>query len=190
MKSEARLLKQVDGTWVPCGPFSNNIKLYAAATVLANLLAKGEAKYRIASMYFEYENLANPEDEVVQPNLGHEDSYGREYYDSLESSDTRDYLRVDIISAVIGSSDATDFPGGDYVEFFAQSGNSSGVFGKEFDNGSNSKIYGAAIVVVLDEDDRSQDIVFARINFPTPQIKDVANQYGVTWRIPFSTFLS
>jgi hypothetical protein len=135
-------------------------------------------------MYIEFENVASPGDAVTIPTFAR--GAGTEYYDDLQSSGTRDFLRVpltqDPLVGVAGDGD-------EYTKltFFAQTQGVEGVTGKTYSPGVNSKVFGAALVATPLFADRTQDIVVARSYFPADEqvLKDASSQVGVTWDITF-----
>ena len=163
---------------------------YSAGFVAAQCIGFGDKKFRINGMYIEYENLADPEDPVVVPTYTKAD--GIEYYEDLQSSGTRDFLRVPLVQlpllgVVTGFEDYFQEGQGNSLTFFALTQGSTGVHGKTFSDSVNSKVCGVALVATPVFGDRTQDVIFARTYYdPSDQIlKEPAHQIGVTWEIQF-----
>ena len=111
---------------------------YEYATITSNLLAGTGLNYRIGGMYLEFENVASPGDTVTVPTFDRTRNVS--YYNNLSGSSDRDYLRVDLSSATISSTDTTNFPQGNSVLFSARSAGLTGVHGKTFSDTANSVI--------------------------------------------------
>lgn len=146
--------------------------------------------YSISAMYIEFENVADPLDEVTIPDVARTE--GIEYYDSLSVSSTRDFVRVPLRSEpglAIATGNEGDIPDdeGNMLSFFAMTSTATGVHGKTFSNGSNSKICGVALVATPIFADRTKDIIFARtyLEVADQQVKDASAQAGVAWDIIF-----
>lgn len=165
--------------WVP------NTVLYEWATIVGVLLTQGTTNYKIAGMYLEFENLSDPDDTIAAPDFERGPDTGVAYYSGLSSDAARDYLRVAITAATLSSSDETNFPGGNVCTFFAMSQGAEGVHGKEFSNAANSKLFGGALVAMVDEDDASQDLVLSRayLSGANQQLKLDTSQLGLEWDI-------
>jgi len=166
--------------------YLSNLVLYDWGGAMTRLVGSGDPRYRISMMYIEYENVANPTDTVTPPTMTRSDS--NSYYNSLSGSSVRDYLRVPIIAHNITSSNASQYPKGNVVSFFAQSIGVSGVHGKPFSDTNNSKIFGMALVAAVDELDPTKDIIISRFYLPTnqQQLKLPNAQIGVEWKLQFN----
>lgn len=171
--------------WRPLTPFVPNLVLYEWGAIFARLLTGGQPQYRISHVYFEYENVGDPDDAVSPPAFGREPSAGVDYYNALSGSADRDYLRVPLIAATVGVSDADNFPKGNVATFFAQTSGVQGVHGKPFSDANNSKVFGGALVAAVDEDDSTQDLVMSRFYLPTAeqQVKLASSQIGFEWEL-------
>lgn len=154
---------------------------YDAVTIMCKLLqgAPDGKNYRLAAMYIEFEN--NSGAEVTPPT--YDRSGAAEYYSSLGTDPVRDYLRVPIVNTALESSDTDNYPDGNKLTLFAQTTGSEGVHGKPFSHTVQSRVYGAALVAVPDEDDHSQDIVHSRVYFDAEnqRIKEAGSQISVPW---------
>jgi hypothetical protein len=172
----------------PITPWQPNTVLYEWAAIAAQLLTAGERQYRISGMYLEYENVASSGDTVTVPSYGREASAGIAYYNGLAGSPVRDYLRVPLVSAQVLSTNGTNYPKGNQPVFFAQTSGVVGVHGLPFSEASNSKIFGAALVAILDEADATRDLVFSRFYLSTSlqQLKLASSQIGLEWKIQLS----
>lgn len=169
-------LNQIQATW---------------GAIAAECLGRGNRNFRINAMYLEFENLANPATVVTAPTYTRDE--GLEYFQSLESSSVRDYLRVPLLLPA-GIDIAGDFPEaftegqtGNRLTFFSQSQGVAGVHGKTFSEGVNSKIFGVALVATPVFSDPTQDIVFSRtyLDGSLQGVKQASKSLGITWRILF-----
>lgn len=165
------------------GDWGKNEILYGWADAAAQSLALGQANYKISAMFIEFKNVASPGDAVTVPSVTR--SAGLSYYNSLLLTSDQDYLRVPMTAVTVESSDIDRFPLGNIMRFFAQSQGTTGVGGKTFSAGANSKIYGAALVVTPSFADAAQDIVFSRFYFPTDEqsVKLASSQSGIDWEV-------
>jgi hypothetical protein len=174
-----------DGTRAQIMPWQNNLVMYEWATSIVKLLSQGLANYRLSGMYLEYKNVADPGDAIAVPSYGRAD--GVSYYDALADSPDVDYLRVPLLASTVGSSDTELFPGGNVLTCFAQSQGVIGVHGKAFSDSVNSKIYGGALVAIVDEDDATRDIIFSRFYTSESQqvVKLPTSNLGLEWELTF-----
>lgn len=164
------------------GEWTKNRVMEDAATIIAKLLSgQGDGKsYKISAFYLEYQNnggaaVSVPDDEDIDR------SQGIEYYQGLAGN--RDYLRVPITAGLVQSTDADQFPGGNKTVFYGQSSGVTGVNGLPFNDGVDSRVYGAALVATPQFADDTQDLVFARVYFSSSHqlIKIVGSQISITW---------
>jgi hypothetical protein len=169
----------------PITSWQPNTVLYEWAAIAAQLLTTGEKQYRISGMYIEYENVASAGNTVVVPSYGRESSAGIDYYNGLISTPNRDYLRIPLVSAQVISTDEVAYPKGNQPVFFAQTTGVVGVHGRPFSDASNSKVFGAALVAIVDEADATRDLVFSRFYLSTSlqQLKLVSSQIGLEWKL-------
>jgi hypothetical protein len=161
------------------------------ATALA--LGFGEPRYRISTIYVEFENVDDTEDVVTTPSVDAlNPAHGVSYYLSLADSTTRDFLRLPLpalptITVAPGWAGAFPEPGhGNTLSIFAQTAGSVGVFGRAFSSAARSKICGTALAVTPVAGDITRDIVVARGYFDSAeQIVKPANAHvGLSWEIP------
>jgi len=171
--------------WTPLTDFVPNAILYEWGAVVGNLLAKKGQQYGIGGMYIEFENVADPDDAVVEPDFSRDADQGIDYYNDLGESPDRDYLRVPLIAAYLQSSDETKYPKGNEVVFFAQTSGVEGVHGKPFSDADNSKAFGGALVAFVDEADHTRDLVLSRfyLDSGSQQVKLPTSQIGYEWRL-------
>lgn len=173
-----------NGVWTPQGSFEHNMLMFDWATIVAELLrgAPDGKPYKIGGAYLEYDN--NGGAPVSPPTFDR--SGGIDYYLSLASSATRDYLRVPLTAADFESTDATVFPGGNKLTFFARTDGVVGVHGKPFSNAVSSRVIGAALVTYPDFGDATQDLVFSRFYWSDTSnqiVKATGSQIGIEWPI-------
>lgn len=171
--------------WQKICNFKHNEVLYEWGAIVGNLLLRKGLNYGIAGMYIEFENVASPETEVTVPDFDRSTESGVEYYNGLSVSSDRDYLRVPLIAGTLASDDEELYPNGNLVTFFAQTAGTEGVHGKAFANGSNSKVFGAALAAFPAVGDPTQDLIFSRFYFdPSEQITKLASsQIGLEWAL-------
>jgi len=176
--------------WTPRGRVKNDI-LYDWGFIAAKAIGQGDRDYRIRTMYIEFENVAAPGDPVAVPTIARED--GIEYYNSMVSSATRDFLRI-ALRFLPGISIATGFENfftdgidGNQLSFLAQTVGTVGFHGKTFSESVNSKIYGAALVASPDFSDQTQDVVFNRgyLDVSNQVLKEASSQVGISWDVTF-----
>jgi hypothetical protein len=156
----------------------------------AQCIGVGNRDYRIAGMYLEFENVALPGDTVTVPTFNESDDRG--YYEDLQISGSRDFLRVPLVAAPIISvrpADADLFAVGEgnRVIFHSQSQGGAGIHGKTFSNAANSKLFGAALVAIPTWSDRTRDVILARTYFEVADqaVKASSQQLGITWEVDF-----
>lgn len=156
---------------------------YAAA----QCLGKGNRSYKIAAMYIEFENTASSGDPVTAPT--YDRAEGVEYYQDLELSVDRDFLRVPLlvepeIGIETGYEDSfTAGESGNKLTFFTQTQGTTGFHGKTFSDSVNSTIFGVALVATPEFSDPTKDVVAARTYFEVADqvVKLPNSQVGVTW---------
>lgn len=171
--------------WDPRTPFTHNDFLFEWGAVFGNLLLRRGLNYGIGGMYIEYENTASPGDLVTVPPFGRDSTEGVDYYNGLSDSADRDYLRVPLVAGTLDSTDNTKYPKGNLATFFAQTQGVQGVHGKPFSEGSNSTVFGAALVAFVDEADPTRDLVLSRWYAPTSSqvLKLATSQVGLEWQL-------
>ena len=183
IKGQVRASRIIGGQKQFVTPWRSNLVMFEWATIVGKLLTQGLTNYRIGGMYLEHENVASPGDAVSVPAFDR--SGGIEYYNGLSTDPDRDYLRVPLVASQVAVVDATDFPNGNELTFFAQTQGVEGVHGKPFDDTNNSKVFGGALVSFVNEDDATQDIVFSRFYFDVAdqQVKLPTSQIGLDWKL-------
>lgn len=149
--------------------------------------------YVISGMYFEYENQPNPAEFVGVPAFAR--TLGLEYYSALATHSNRDYLRVPLrleptaglSTTSVGYETLKTNGLTNQLTFFAQTSGIAGVNGKPFSHIANSKLFAAALVAMPKFEDRTRDVLFARILFDLANqtSKEASAQIGVTWDIAF-----
>ena len=164
---------------------------YDWGAIATRCIGKGERNYRVSAMYIEFENVASPGNAVAIPT--YERSEGRSYYQDLQDSVNRDFLRIPLLyepSVRIQAGREDYFEEGltgDVLRFAAQSQGSVGFHGKTFSAGTNSKVFGVALVATPVFSDPTQDLIFARTYFQTSEQLVVAasKSVGITWDVNF-----
>ena len=155
-----------------------------AADCLARVAA-GDMRFKVAYMYFEYENLADPGNSPVVPTFAINE--GVEYFTGLSAHGSKDFLRVPIL-AQPGFSSTDPANDGNQVTFYAiTSGETLGYNGKDFTTAANSAVYGGALVCAPGAS-ATEDKIFAR-NYPAGAkvIKPVGEQISIQWSVEFQT---
>lgn len=156
--------------------------LYSGADVLAQLMS-GHPEYAPTTMYMEFST--DPDDPVEPPDFDRGPGSGIEYYNGLEASEDKDFLRLALTVNPLVNSSNDELYAGNQVTYFAISEGSVGRWGKAFVNGC--AVFGAAIVAAPDPDDPSKDVVFSRVYTGIETIfKEAGFQIGVTWQIRYS----
>ncbi len=198
LKDQSPEVRGLSGLWrvhndgrVEAITFKQNQIQYAWGFAAVMAMCKRQPLYGISSMYIEYENVADPTDPVTIPTFGREE--GREYYQDLESSGTRDYLRVPLLQDPMLGIQAgfenffTAGVNGNKATFFAQTAGIVGVNGKTFSTAANSKICGAALIATPVIADITQDIIVARAYYSVDEqeVKGLSSQLGVSWELYF-----
>lgn len=179
----------VDGKWLQVAPWKHNDTLYSSGYANVMALCKRDSNYGISALYLEFENVADPDDVVSTPTVELAD---QDYYDSLSASGVRDYLRIAITEAphlyVVPGYELL-LPAGHYngAILYGQSAGVTGVHGKSFSAGSNSKVCGLAAVVAPEFTDPSEDIVYARAYYDSDEqwLKQENNQIRVSYKMKF-----
>ena len=167
--------------WTPQTEFKKNLVLNQWATIVAKLLTSGDARYRIAGMYLEFENTASPGDPVSAPTLNR--TRDVTYYDNLSGSGVRDYLRVSMTATQL-LSNGSGFNNNQMI-FFARSQGTTGVHGKTFSDSVNSTMFGASLVAFVDNNDATQDLLLSSFYFEIAdqQQKLSTSQVGLEWEL-------
>lgn len=179
----ARFHRSAGGVFVPATPWRANLVVRQWASIVGKLLTTGDRAYRVAAMYLEFENQADPDVAVTAPAYDRDRSVA--YYDDLAGSADRDYLRVPLTAAVLDASDEALFPAGNRMTFFAMSRGTVGTHGKPFGDAHNSKVFGAALVAAPVAGDATRDLVFSAIYFdPDDQAPKLSTgAVGVEWEV-------
>lgn len=168
---------------MPVSP-SNFAIVYDYAAIIGGLVA-GKYPHGQWGAYFEFANVATPPTTVAEPAI--ELSDGIEYYSDLSLTVDRDFLRVTSLLGSVTSTDG-DFPRGNKLNVIAQTVGDTGVHGRPFASGSNSLLYGVALVFMPDVDDRLQDLLLYRHYYPTAEqrVKSAGEQMTAAINIAFS----
>ncbi len=185
-------VSELTGLAFPVHCQSNQIQATWAAIAARQLGFKAQAgrlDYSLSAMYIEFENVGDPDDPVDIPDYA--TSEGREYYEDLIGSSTRDFLRVPLRMEPTLRSDDEAIPEdeGNVLTFYAQTTGVEGVHGKTFSSGVNSKICGVALVATPVFADWTRDLVFSRSYLAAEHqmVKTATSQAGITWEINFLT---
>jgi hypothetical protein len=167
-----------DSPWELMTDWSTNLVVYEWASIVGNLLNGTGLNYRIGGMYLEFDNDGSP---VTPPSFDRTRNVG--YYNDLTGN--RDYLRVGLTSALLTSSDATLFPGGNKCTFFSRSQGTQGVHSTAFSNAAGSIIFGASLVAYVDDTDSTQDLILSSMYFDSgdQQEKLSTSQIGLEWEL-------
>jgi len=184
INGRARIVRVTSqGVRLPLTDYKPNLIMADWATVFANFIVSGTSSYRIGGMYLEFENVDDPDDEVTVPAFVRTE--GISYYDGLSSHPTRDYLRVNLAGANVSTTDMTQWPFGNVSQFFSMSSGIVGTHGKTFSDSVNSKLFGAALVVIRSAADPTLDLIVSRLYFNSSeqQVKLPTSQLGVDWAL-------
>jgi hypothetical protein len=193
-------LWQVDektGLKIPVGSQPNQIQYswgYIAAKQIGFRPNPERLNYHISAVYLEFENQADPEEEISASAFDRDLGIG--YYNGLSTNPVRDFLRIPLILEPAGSVSTgyeENLPAEQQLNkltFFVQSVGTAGVHGKQFSHNApngTSKVFAAALVAAPVFSDRTKDVIFARTMFsPQNQVtKEASSQIGLTWDISF-----
>lgn len=156
---------------------------YAAA--FARFIAGDLPPGSRTGVYFEFANVANSS--ITIPPAAIDLTEGVEYYTALGLTSDRDFLRVSTTMGSVSSTDA-DFPEGNTLNIVAQTAGDQGVFSRPYSNAANSLLYAAAVVIIVDPQDRTKDLLIYREHFPEleQQVKPVGSHQYVSLNIEFS----
>ena len=151
-----------------------NTVVYEGLDILGRLLAGADVKINV--VYMEFVNGGTPPVVVVDP------AAGRSYYAALEAvPQTKDYIRVPLVGSPQTSASNVDFVS-NKVTFVSLSADAlAGRGGQPFNNASDSKVFGIALVAAADVNDASQDKVFARSYDFTPKTKLLGEEISIVW---------
>jgi hypothetical protein len=176
------------GYWTPRSGLIPNKRTALGGFLEARCLGFGDPAYRISAAYLEYQNLSDPSTVIATPTPAFNDTIA--YYAGLGTAGA-DFLRVPLqVSPTIGiipGNEAFFSAGqGNELAFLIQSTGTTGIFGTPFSAGSNSKVYGVALVATPVPNDQTQDILFARAYYSgSAQVLVPANgQVGITYFVP------
>lgn len=160
------------------------VTIYTSELPLGLAQAVSELPHKVY-LYLEYTNSSGNVPDYSAANLIPNFSNPKSYYEGLTNAN---FLRVpaikdpNVVTSVAGTTYTST------VTFFAQStGATLGVIAGGPSLGNSSICYGAALVLVLDEADRTKDIVLARAYFTGAQeyiTKTSSSQLFVTF--PFT----
>jgi hypothetical protein len=168
--------------WVFERTFTKNLRLYGAETIISQLLRDDPTgkDWRLSTAYIEFENNSGAAVSTPTPTRDE----GLEYYLGLSSDPKRDYLRVPVISTILESSDSDLYPGGNQTRYLVHTSGVTGVNGKSFSSGSQSRVYGAALVATPVSGDHTQDVVYSRVYFSSgnQSIKTATTQIAMEYR--------
>lgn len=173
--------------FAPASAWKHNQVQYDWGFSIAKLAA-GDLAYAPRTLYIEFANLADPDDTVDPPSFARSHEEGVDYYLDLRDSSDRDYLRIDVIAPQVRSSDEAVYPLGNQLVLYGVATVNTGVGGKSFAPGSNSKAYGGALVASPVADDPTRDVVLARAYFAADaqQIALATSQIGIEWEWTFT----
>lgn len=162
-----------------------------AGVVSLQALLRQDARYVLNAMYIEFENVVDPEDEIVVSGI--DKSVGLSYYSGLSGSGVKDYLRVPLHAAprvFVGSGYEDDLREGHYNRgtVYAQTSGTEGVHGREYSAAANSKIYGVGLVCAPVWGDATKDVVYARAYYTGDDqlVKIASKETGVGYDVLFN----
>lgn len=167
--------------WGTPNPWDHNDWVKQWGAIVGRQLAEGDVRYRISGMYLEFENVSDPDDVVDFDPVSR--SQARSYYDGLIDDPIRDYLRVPMIATAFEQVDPDDEDSNYQLRFFAQTSGVIGIHGKEFSDAVNSKVFGGALVAMVDSGDATQDLILSRFYATSgnQMVKLASGQIGAEW---------
>lgn len=159
----------------------DNLILYSGADIAAKAIG-GIAGGVVNAMYFEYSNVAI----AVGPALARDRD--ETYYPGLLAANSVGYSRVPTIATPALTPSSADYVG-NQVEFVAVTDGTYEAGGIALTDGT-SRIYGMALVAVVDWADQTTDRLFSAVNIEVSgalsPITKIANaQIGARWKIRF-----
>lgn len=151
-----------------------NLIVYSGADIVARCLA-WQQLYFPRVVYFEFENTAG----VPTPPTPTRADDDLSYYTALASP--KDYIRVPIgINPSLDTTDVSKYAS-NRVTYYAMTDATEGEHSVPFSAGSNSKVYGAALIAAPDLNDPTQDVIMSRVYFTAVAKGD--SQIGIQWQI-------
>ena len=152
-----------------------NLVVYSGADVVARCLA-WQQLYVPRVIYFEFENTAGA---PTPPTIDRSDD-DLAYYTALSSP--KDYIRVPIgINPALDTTDVSKYEN-NRITYYAMTDATQGEHSVPFSAGSNSKVYGAALLAAPDLNDPTKDIIMSRTYFGTAVAKS-DSQVGIQWQV-------
>ena len=158
-----------------------NTFMYEGADIIGRLAA-GQTGYVPNMAYVEFIN------DGIAPAVSVSREDGRSYYAGLETTGVPlgiDYLRVPLLFSPAVSASSAEYAS-NRVQWVVMSSGDTGVSGLAFSAEALSAVYGFALVSAPDVNDRTQDLVFARVYLETPLSKLATSQIHARWPYTFS----
>jgi hypothetical protein len=136
-------------------------------------------------MYMQFENLASPGDSPVVPTYTPGD--GVAYFTNLEVHPTQDFIRVPVLISPSFTSTAPAYAGNLITLVALSGGQTTGVWGKSFNEANNSAVFGGALVAAPTGQQQG-DLIFAR-NYPSGAkvLKPAGEQIVMQWSVEFTS---
>ena len=159
-------------------PLTPNQVQFGYHEAVCRLLSDPVSPYAARMMYVEYKNVASPGSTVTPP-TGFSVNDGVEYYAGLGLIAGVDYLRIPIQGNRLLLVDGYAGKTVNAVNFDAYASAGVGVHGRPFNAGSNSLIYGVALVASPLPENPSADLILGRKYF-TAQDQRICPASGAT----------
>jgi hypothetical protein len=157
-----------------------NLIAYQGADILAKLIS-GDITWQIGAMFFEFENTAGV---PTRPSPQRDENIDY-YIDDLSLEPNKDYVRVPLIIPAALTAQNSNYDG-NQATFFAVTSGVTGIHGKTFAQGSNSKVYGVALAATPTVAEYTQDKLFSRsYSGFDPVPKEDGHQIGAQYLIRF-----
>jgi hypothetical protein len=151
---------------------SKNIVVYGGGDIISKLLS-GDMTYRIATMYFSFDNAASP----TWAAAARTDTADSRFWSA--GPGTRDYIRVPTLAPSFSASDVNH--SFNRAQYLAITGTpSTGEKGVSYGAGSGSKI-GAMGLVASPTGARPGDVLYAYYVLPSPLAVVGSGQISAVW---------
>jgi len=162
-------------------PLLPNLVTFQGMEVLSRLVA-GQDEYRVAGVYFEYENNAGS---PTIPTFDRETTI--DDFQSLVAP--QDYVRSELAAVpTIGTGDSTS-SGNPYInnraQFFGLATVDEGENGEPFSAAANSKIVSVGLVAMPVLADPTRDLLYARFAPASEFTVESGRNPGITWTTEF-----
>lgn len=186
---DSKLFEIRNGVWLPCwAGWAPNQWQHTWGMAAAKALGWRNSGYFINTLYVEFQRTVG---DVSIPSF--QRGEGREYYENLQATGDRDYLRLPIeepptLGVVPGYEDIFDADAGEgnMLTFRATTAGLAGVNGVNWTD--DAKVCGWALVAAPVWNDRTRDVLYSRNYYTVDQqtYKPASAQLGIMARVKFA----